>query len=371
MIMGLVVAFQWPVALYSGGLTGLQRQVLLNGLRVVLVTIQHGGAVLVLWLVSPTILTYFTWQIIASMMQAFSLAYAVWKSLPATRQKSRFQRSLLKKNWKFASGMMGIMVMSAVLTQVDKIVLSKLLSLAAFGYYMIALNLANVVLQFVNPVYSALFPRFSQLSVEQGGEAALSALYHKSSQLVSALVIPAACVLAFFSSEILLLWTHDQLIVDNVHVVLSLLAAGSAINALMVLPLTAQLAYGWTRLSFFKNIIATLILVPLMIWMAGKYGVVGAAIVWIILNAGYFLIEIPLMHRRLLRRDMRQWYIRDIGAPLLVVFSIVFLSRVLMPHGGSSLFAFFWILITGSTALLFSSLLTPFPRAFAGKATSL
>jgi hypothetical protein len=68
---------------------------------------------------------------------------------------------------------------------------------------------------------------------------------------------------------------------------------------------------------------------------------------------------------------MRQWYIRDIGAPLLVVFSIVFLSRVLMPHGGSTLFAFFWILITGSTALLFSSLLTPFPRAFAGKATSL
>jgi O-antigen/teichoic acid export membrane protein len=368
MTMGLVIAFQWPVALYSGGLMGLQCQMLLNGLRVAFVTVQHVGAVLVLWLISPTVVAYFAWQIVVSMMLAFSLSYAVWKSLPVTHRKSRFQVSLLSKNWKFASGMMGIMVMSAVLTQVDKIVLSKLLSLAAFGYYMIALNLANVVLQFVNPVYSALFPRFSQLSVEHGGEAALSALYHKSCQLVSALVIPVACVLTFYSQEILFLWTHDQIIVENTHIVLSLLVVGSTINALMVLPLAIQLAYGWTKLSFFKNIIATIVLVPLMIWMAGKYGVVGAATVWIMLNAGYFFIEIPLMHRRVLRQDMRQWYARDIGAPLLVVFSIVYLSRVLMPQGGSSSFAFLWIAVTGLAALCFSSLLTPLAGLWTRKA---
>jgi len=34
MIMGGVVAFRWPVSLYSGGLMGLQKQVLLNGINV-------------------------------------------------------------------------------------------------------------------------------------------------------------------------------------------------------------------------------------------------------------------------------------------------------------------------------------------------
>jgi O-antigen/teichoic acid export membrane protein len=302
------------------------------------------------------------------MMQAFFLSYAVWKALPVTHRKSRFQVSLLGKNWKFASGMMGIMVMSTILTQADKIVLSKVLSLAGFGYYMLALNLANVVLQFANPFYSALFPKFSQMTAEHGSEAVLSALYHKSCQMVSGLVIPAACMLVFYSEEILFLWTHDEHVVKNTHVVLKLLAAGSAINALMVLPLAAQLAYGWTRLSFLKNVLATIILVPLMVWMAGKYGVVGAATVWIMLNAGYFFIEIPLMHRRVLRQDMRQWYARDIGAPLLVVFSIVYLSRVLMPQGGSSSFAFLWIAVTGLAALCFSSLLTPLAGLWTRKA---
>jgi O-antigen/teichoic acid export membrane protein len=35
MIMGLAVAFQWPMSFYSGGLMGLQRQVLLNVINVV------------------------------------------------------------------------------------------------------------------------------------------------------------------------------------------------------------------------------------------------------------------------------------------------------------------------------------------------
>ena len=121
LIMGLVVAFQWPGSLYDGGLTGLQRQVLLNGVRAGVATIQHAGAVLVLWLISPSILAYFTWQIIISIIQTFLLAYLVWQSLPATQKQSLFQKRLLKKNWRFAAGMTGISVITTILTQTDKL----------------------------------------------------------------------------------------------------------------------------------------------------------------------------------------------------------------------------------------------------------
>ncbi len=54
-LMGLAMAFQFPSGLYQGGLIGLQRQVQLNLALVLTGVLRAGGAVLILWLVSPTI----------------------------------------------------------------------------------------------------------------------------------------------------------------------------------------------------------------------------------------------------------------------------------------------------------------------------
>ena len=69
MLMGIGMALQWPFSLYAGGLMGLQRQVMLNGLNAVMTTIRGGGAVLILWLVSPTIEAFFGWQIFSSALR--------------------------------------------------------------------------------------------------------------------------------------------------------------------------------------------------------------------------------------------------------------------------------------------------------------
>jgi O-antigen/teichoic acid export membrane protein len=362
LIMGLVVAFQWPASLYDGGLIGLQRQVLLNTVRSGMATVQHVGAVLVLWLISPSILAYFTWQIFISILQTLLLAYFVWKSLPVTQKQSAFQKHLLRKNWRFAAGMTGISIVATILTQTDKVVLSRMLPLALFGYYTLAFNLANSLSLLVNPVFSALFPKLSQLIMEKGSEKLVSDYYHKGCQVVSIIILPAACILAFFSYQILLLWVRDPVIAQNSHLLLSLLAIGSSLNAVMTIPFTLQLAYGWTKLSFLKNVVAVIILVPLMIWLTNLYGATGAAVVWIILNAGYFFIEIPIMHNRLLKRDMWRWYLSDVGTPLLVILGIVFCSSILMPHTESSYLLLTWIFSTALLALLSSTLAVPFTR---------
>jgi O-antigen/teichoic acid export membrane protein len=361
-IMGLIVALQWPTSLYDGGLIGLQRQVLLNSVRSAMATIQHGGAVFILWFVSPTILSYFAWQIFISMVQTFVLAYSVRKALPITRRKSIFQINLLKKNWRFAAGMMSISITATILTQADKILLSKLLTLALFGYYVLAFNLANATVLLVTPVFSALFPKLSQLISAKGNETLVSEYYHKGCQLVSITVFPVAGVLAFFSLQVLQLWVRDPVIAQNSHSLLSLLTIGSTLNSIMTVPFTLQLASGWTKLSFFKNVIAVIVLVPSLIWLVSRYGAIGAAFVWIILNTGYFLIEIPIMHRRLLKLEMWRWYFQDIGIPLLMIISFVFCSRLFMPHFASAYTTLIWILLTGFFAVLFSTLTVPFTR---------
>ena len=358
-IMGLVIAVQWPSSLYDGGLVGMQRQELLNGIRSIMATFQHAGAVLILWLVSPTILAYFTWQIFTNLVQTTLLAYAVRTSLPSAPLPGSFRAALLKKNWKFAAGMTGISVLSIVLMQTDKIILSRLLPLTVFGYYMLAFNLASVLTYFMSPFFLSFYPRFSQLVADHAGIVAIADLYHKSCQLVSAAIFPVAGIIIFYAREILLLWTRDTVIVANTSALLSIMTIGSLFNAVMILPFTLQLAHGWTKLSFYKNIIAVIVLIPLMIAMTIKFGAMGAAIVWIILNMGYFFLEVPVMHSRLLKHEMWQWYKRDAGVPFVLAMCLSALSHTLMPHTSSPYFLAMWILLSGSVAFTMTALSMP------------
>lgn len=350
-LMGVVAALQWPASLYAGGLMGVQRQVLLNAVRVTAATLQTAGAVLILLVVSPTIQAYFMWQALVIGGQTIAIAYCLWSSLPHSGHRPRFRRTLWHSNWQFAAGMTGISLLATVLTQSDKIILTKLLPLHMFGYYALAATVATGFSYLASPVFSALFPKFSQL-VAQGNLTELTAHYHKSAQLVSVIVVPAWVMAAFFSQELLSAWVNDPTTVDNTYYVLSLLATGSALNSLMLLPLALQLAYGWTSLSFYKNVVAVIAFVPLLIWMIGQYGAAGAATTWIILNAGYVLVEIPIMHHRLLRGEMWAWYFVDVGLPVAIGSSVGLLARALLPMHAPLLLALGWMLLASMLILL-------------------
>jgi len=114
----------------------------------------------------------------------------------------------------------------------------------------------------------------------------------------------------------------------------------------MLLPYTLQLAYGWTKLAFYKNVVAVIFLVPLMVWMVQMYQGIGAAWVWIILNLGYFIFEVPIMHRRLLKGEMGKWYRRDVFLPILIVSAIVLIAREILPVDSSKMIMLLGVLGT-------------------------
>jgi len=179
---------------------GLQKQVLLNGINAFAATLRGLGAVLVLWLISPTIQAFFVWQIFASMVHTSLTAGFLWRSLPKSGHRSHFQKELLFRIWRFAAGMTGISVTTIVLTQTDKIILSKILPIEMFGYYTLATVVAHALYYFIEPVFSALFPRFSQL-VGINDQAGLKELYHKSCQFMSVMILPVAIVVSFFPQK--------------------------------------------------------------------------------------------------------------------------------------------------------------------------
>jgi O-antigen/teichoic acid export membrane protein len=364
MIMGLAIAFQWPVSFYSGGLMGLQRQVLLNAVNTVVATFRWCGAALVLWLVSPTIYAFFFWQILVSLLHVFLTSLFLWRSLPATGKRSTFQGRIIWGVWRFAAGMSGITILATLLTQTDKIILSKMLSLEMFGYYTLAGMIAMTLYRLIGPVFLAVYPRFTQL-VELNDQEALKQLYHKACQFMSVLILPATAVIAFFSYEVLLLWTQNPVTAEKTHILVSILIIGTAFNGLMNLPYALQLAHGWTRLGFYVNLISVVVLMPLTILMTWKYSAVGAAIVWVVLNSGYVIVAIQFMHRRLLTTEKWNWYGKDMGIPLLAAFATAGVGKFIVSGEPSSQTMSVVILILISVVTLgVTAVMTPTTRHF-------
>lgn len=329
MMIGIVLTCQWPLALYSGGMMGLQKQVTLNAISSSMATIRSIGAVLLLWRVAPTLEVFFTWYILMSLAETILTRFLLWRALPAARRRARFDRQQFAGLWRFAAGMTGISVTSVILTQLDKVILSTALSLDDFGYYMLAWRVAAALYSLSGPITTAFFPQFTQLA-EAGDRKELARLYHRGCQLISAILIPVAVVLALFAQDFLFLWTHNPAVAANSGPVLSLLALGTATNCLMSLPATLQFAHGWTRLVFRTNVVSMVVLVPMIFLMSVHYGALGAAWVWVSLNLGYVAFMLRIMHRRLLPGELRSWFVIDVGAPLAAVLALTLAWRLII-----------------------------------------
>jgi O-antigen/teichoic acid export membrane protein len=360
-IMGFAMALQWPASFYSGGLTGLQRQVLLNVINIGMSTLRGAGAVLVLWLISPTIQAFFSWQIIISVINTFLLAFFLWCKLPRTEARASFQKQLLGGVWRFAAGMSGISVLATVLTQLDKVILSKMLTLEMFGYYTLAGVLAMSLYRLIGPVFSAIYPRFTQL-VSLANQDGLKQLYHESCQFMSVLILPVSVVVAMFSYEIMLIWTQDQMTAEKSHALVSILICGAALNGLMNIPYGLQLAHGWTKLALSANLIAIIMLAPMIVFMTFQFGALGGASVWVILNGGYVLISIHFMHRRLLPREKWSWYWHDVSLPLIASLLIPGLGRVLIDGHTSQFMMIIYLFIISISTLAITAITTKTTR---------
>lgn len=314
-IMGAVTALRFLEGIYRSSIIGLQKQVSFNVISSAMATLRGLGAVAVLAWIKPDIGTFFFWQGAVSILTLLILAWVTYQALPMSARSGRFSFAELHGVMRFAGGMMGISLLSLLLMQADKILLSKLLTLSEYGYYMLASTVAGALYMMVYPIGQTWFPRLSELHA-QGDVASLTNAYHLSAQLVSVTMGSAAIVLIVFSEKILYVWTNDVGLVYSTATLVSLLAFGNLLNGLMWIPYQTQLAFGWTGLTVRINIVAVFIIVPVVIWVAPHYGAVGAAWAWSCLNAGYVLVGVHFMYRKILREEKLEWYRDDLIKPL-------------------------------------------------------
>ncbi|EGV20686.1 lipopolysaccharide biosynthesis protein [Thiocapsa marina] len=350
-IMGLVTALRFVEGIYASSLVGLQRQMMLNLIKSGMATIGAVGAIFILALVSPTLQAFFAWQGIVSIATLLILAVSTYSSLPKSGRCARFSVKSLQRIRRYASGVLGIAFLGILLTQIDKVILSKLLSLSDYGYYTIAAVVAGSLFTLVGPITQAWFPRLSQYHA-QGDEDALAESFHLGAQMITIILGSVSLVLIAHSNTILQLWTRNSELAEDAAVLVSLLAFGNLLNGLCHLPYHAQLAHGWTELGVRSNAIGVGIIVPAIILVVPHYGAVGAAAVWIALNVGYVVIIPQYMYERILIGQKKRWYLDDLLYPLLAAtFAVTFLTLT-MRMGDSAAVQFAELLFTIVVATL-------------------
>lgn len=330
MLMGGILAFQWPQSLYTGALIGLQKQVTFNAAHVLLSTLRSGGVVLALWWIAPTIGVFFTWQIVVAALTVLAFRFILWHYLPKSNTAVRFSNTEVRRVWKFAAGMTGISLATFCLMQLDKIVLSKMLPLRDYGYYTFAWAIGTALLFGIGVIGNALLPKMVEVVARGQHQASVDA-FHQYNRFMISVVAPIGLFLALFSKEILAIWTQNPETTENVWLAVSILTLGTMFNGFMHLPYYFMLAQGETKFTIYQNIIASIILTPLLFWWTKRWGLTGATLVWFSVNLAYNIICLPLVHKWFIRDNVWKTYRQDMGLPVIISVCTLGLGRLLWP----------------------------------------
>lgn len=325
-IMAIVIALHFLINFYSAGISGLQRQVVLNSVNVAMITMRYGGVIPIMSFFTPSPVVFFKWQLAISLLHIMLIRYLLWKWLRLPGHISSPKISIFREVWKFSLGVSIVNLLGVVAINLDKILLSKMLSLEDFGYYSVASIIAmSIAPRLASPFFSAVYPRFTQY-VKQNNRDSIVALYRQCSLLVSVTITPVTVFISYFAYDILMIWTGSIITAQYASAALVLLAIGCYFNGVMYIPYALQLAYGKTKIAMFVNAISLLCIGPMMIGVYPYFGIIGVAFSWLIVNLFSVAFSIVLIHIYILEGV---GLIRIFYDNIMVIGSTVFVGYLL------------------------------------------
>jgi O-antigen/teichoic acid export membrane protein len=321
MLIALIVASRWISGLYRGAIAGFERMVWLSGCNIAIATARFVLVIPFFIYIGTKPTQFFSYQLFVAIIEIVVLVTQTYRLLPKVdhAKYTPWQWKPLKGVLKFSLSIAFTSSVWVMVTQTDKLVLSKLLPLSEYAYFTLAVFVAGGVMLISGPISSALLPRMSKMSAE-GDDTNLVRLYRNATQLVGVIAIPAALVLTFFAEQVLWAWTGNSELALKAAPVLSLYAVGNGILAFGAFPYYLQFAKGDLKLHLIGNGLFVAILIPALIWATMQNGATGAGKAWLMANIVYFFTWVPKVHSRFYKGLHQNWLTADVIPILLSSF---------------------------------------------------
>lgn len=351
-LMAPIIAMRWMAGLYRGALSGAEQLVWLGGFNAAIATLRFCGVLPLLMFVGTSPTVFFGYQVAIALVELGVLAIFAYRSFPDTPAGARLPWAWtpLKSVLRFSLMIAFTSSVWVFVTQTDKLVLSRILPLADYGYFTLAVLVASGILILSGPVGGAIMPRMARLEA-QGEHAQMIQVYRHATQLVAIVAGAASISVAFSAEGLLWAWTGNAEIAHQAAPVLGLYALGNGVLAVSAFPYYLQFAKGDMLIHVIGNAIFVVLLIPLVIWAASTFGGVGAGYVWLGMNLLSFVAWLPLVHWKFAPGLNRRWYVEDIAVILAPTILVVYIVSLLLPPSGSRLNQFADILLAGLMGL--------------------
>ncbi|MCX6924816.1 MAG: oligosaccharide flippase family protein [Verrucomicrobia bacterium] len=362
-MMALGAALRWMAGLYRGAISGTERLVWLGGYSAAVATVRFVGVLPVMMFFGAAPKVFFIYQVLIALAELAGLAVKTYGLLPHLPKDQGLGWSFapIRPVLKFSLTIAFTSSVWVLVTQTDKLVLSKLLSLTEYGYFTLAVLGASGVTAITSPLSSALTPRLARLEA-QGDHVGLIKLYRDATQFVGVIALPMAFTLAACAEKVMWAWTGDLAVVKAAAPILQLYALGNGVLALGAFPYYLQFAKGDLRLHLIGNAVFVMLLFPSLVWATWKYGGLGAGWAWFGSNMLFFFGYIPLVHQRFEPGLHWRWLKSDIFSIAVVALAIACLTQAISRPTGPRVEAIIISLVSGGLGLLGAMLASTFVR---------
>ena len=335
-LMAAIIALRWMCGLYRGAISGSERLVWLGGYNSFIATLRFIGVLPVLIFIGTSPTVFFNFQFGVAVLELLCLLVYAYHLLPITPNGIQVSWSWkpLKPVLKFSLSIAFTSSVWVIVTQTDKLVLSKILPLAEYGYFTLAVLVAGGVMVISGPISGAIMPRMAKLEAENDHDG-LIRVYRQSTQLVAVIASAASITLAFCAEPLLWVWTGNKIMAHQASPILILYAIGNAIVAVSAFPYYLQYAKGNLRLHLLGNAVFVVLLIPAIIWAAIQFGGVGAGYVWLVMNLIAFVAWLPLVHHKFEPGLNLKWYFQDVMAIFGATAIVGYCLSSILPHSGN------------------------------------
>lgn len=314
-LMGVGIAFQFITTLYYSGLMGLQKQVLANTINVFW-SFFRTGIVIVFLYFYPSLYTFFIWQIVSNFVFFLIMRLQLWKEIKDIHIP-QFKLIIIKTVGTFALGMMAMSIISSLNSQVDKLVVSKYLSLEQFGLYSLAGVISQISILVITPLSMAILPNLTK-HVENKNFVEIKKIFTQNSYIVATIVSITTISLMMFTKEIIYIWTGNEFISKSLEIIVKVLLLGSSFLALQFMPYILAISNGHTKTNIKMGIVTVIIIIPSLIYCIHKFGLIGATYPWLILNfistfyLGYFVLN------KFMKGEFNTWLFKNTLLPFII-----------------------------------------------------
>jgi O-antigen/teichoic acid export membrane protein len=317
---GVAFALRWPVTFFTGVITGRRRFDIQNLIRAGAATITLlGGAIVAV--AFADLVAFAAWQVVAAFIELTAYIVACFLLVPGLSLRPRLSRPALARVWRFAASMSLVKALQVGIARSDHLMLSALAPIEVLGYYALAYRVLSTLGVFKGFVTAALFPSFAA-DYARGAMERLASNYNRAAQVAIYLSAGPNVALMFFGYPILLLWTSEEVAAQTAPI-LALLAPGFLLGMSVAIASTLATTSGHTGFVVRRNLVALALYLPLLYVAIPRWGGIGAAAVWVIINASFFFTLLPLVQRQIIGESTRSWLERNL-LPFVVISVLTF-----------------------------------------------